>query len=66
MVQVNQRLDTLHRDLETMEREFRESRMELALYKERQLVMSGRIDKLEQRSLDDSGSFKRPTGRRPA
>jgi len=56
MKQVNERLDTLHRDFESFQREFRSAQIEMALLKER-------VDRIRerQRDLDDSGLWQRNT-----
>ena len=59
---VHDRLDTLHRDFESLEREFRTSILDLERVKERQDAMRSRIDSIERRERDNLEDTR--TGRR--
>jgi hypothetical protein len=59
---VHDRLDTLHKDFESLEREFRTSILDLERVKERQDAMRSRIDSIERRERDNLEDTR--TGRR--
>lgn len=60
---VHDRLDTLHRDFESLETEFRKSILDLERVKERQDAMKARIESIERRERDNLLEDTR-TGRR--
>lgn len=60
MKQVNDRLDTLHRDFESFQREFRSSQIEVALLK-RDVEELRRV---RTNDLDDTGTGSGPRNRR--
>lgn len=65
MKDVNDGLDTLHRDLKDLEGRFNVSFVDLQLLKDRQQSLANRVDKIESRNstLDDTAAGRRPPRR---